>query len=83
MRYKLIGNELYIARKIELTDYERKLIKIMTTIDEVYMHDLVKVLKIPEIFVEPTITKLNQKLDYMQIVKFDAYSKKYRLITKE
>lgn len=83
MQVKLIENDLFIAKKIELTNYEKKIFKLMLTFKDIHMQELVQALRLPEIFIIPIIDNLNQKLIDMKIVQFDNRSKRYRLITKE
>ena len=83
MQVKLIGNDLFIAKKIELNNYEKKIFKLMLNFKDLYMHELVQALRLPEIFIIQIIENLNQKLIDMKVVQFDNRSKRYRLITKE
>lgn len=83
MQVKLIGNDLFIAKKVELNNYEKKIFKLMLTFKDLYMHELVQALRLPEIFIIQIIENLNQKLIDMKVVRFDNKSKRYRLITKE
>ena len=83
MKYKLIDNELYIVCKIDLNNYEKKILKLTMTFKDVCMQELIETLRIPEPFIVTIIERLNQKLECMKIVSFDNRKKRYRLLLKD
>lgn len=64
MRYKLIGNELYIARKVVLTDRETKVLNACLTFKEISLDELCRVTKLNAFFTKIIIANINRKAGY-------------------
>lgn len=84
MKYKLIGNELYIARKVVLTDKETKVLNACLTFKEISLNDLCKVTKFNALFTRQIIKNINRKTRfYIAIVRTkDPYKISYELKIK-
>lgn len=84
MRYKLIGNELYIARKVVLTDKETKVLNAFLTFKEISLNDLCRVTRLNVFFTKQIIKNINRKTRfYIAIVRTkDPYKISYELKIK-
>lgn len=84
MKYKLIGNELYIARKVVLTDKETKVLNACLTFKEISLNELCRVTKLNKIFTKQIIKNINRKTRfYIVIVRTkDPYKISYELKIK-
>ena len=84
MKYKLIGNELYIARKVVLTDKETKVLNAFLTFKEISLNDLCRVTRLNVFFTKQIIKNINRKTKfYIAIVRTkDPYKISYELKIK-
>lgn len=84
MKYKLIGNELYIARKVVLTDKETKVLNAFLTFKEISLNDLCRVTKLNVFFTKQIIKNINRKTRFhIAIVRTkDPYKISYELKIK-
>lgn len=84
MKYKLIGNELYIARKVVLTDKETKVLNAFLTFKEISLNDLCRVTRLNVFFTKQIIKNINRKTRfYIAIVRTkDPYKISYELKIK-
>ena len=84
MTYKLIDNELYVARKITLLGYEKEVFKMLDNSEQVSLAKIKKELNMSESFVKEIIATLQYKLGFAWNIKQVKIDKRlfYRLRQK-
>lgn len=78
MKYKLIGNELYIARKVVLTDKETKVLNAFLTFKEISLDDLCKVTRLNALFTRQIIQNINRKTGWFITIVRTTFNQENR-----
>lgn len=87
MKYRFIGNELFIANKIKLSFNEKSILILFLTLEELQLEDISMTLNINVKTILEIIRQLNLKLGHFFVIKrvkrknqLDSF---YKLIKKE
>ena len=90
MRNKLIDNEFYVAVRIDLSDYEKKLLNCFLTFKELTMAEVCVALRMNIFFSEQVIKNINKKIGHFYKIeqnykrnKYCEYEVVYKLVPKE
>lgn len=90
MKYRFIGNELFIANKIKLSFNEKSILILFLTLEELQLEDISMTLNINVKTILEIIKQLNLKLGHFFVIKRVKRVKRknqldsfYKLIKKE